>query len=386
MPIARRVSGPNPAPVVKLRPVPGTKQTFARPAINRVTGELATVIAKFRNRPGLFTFGNQSEFDAGRLPLGILGIDLGLAGGLKRSRGSMLYGEKSTGKSTLAAKAIASAQRTEPDSIGVILDVEGTVDLPWLARNGVDLDRLLVVEPESGEEAVDIADAVFRTNDVCIVVTDSIAMLVPMKEISASAADSLPGIHARLIGNYLRRLTSAMLVERHRGHFPLLLYINQFRMRIGVLFGDPRTLPGGKALEFCTSQQLLTYNKEIKYDPKGEKGFNPNKDVVMYNEHEVHVTKDKTGGKIKVAKFKLIRDEDLTGLPVGYVEQPRTLVNWGRPAGIVDGPQTGPYTLGEFGSFRSYDNINKFFVENPDAERHLHAQVIAYWREKWQVS
>lgn len=358
-------------PIVKR--VPLVAQTFAKPSINRVTGEIASVVAKFNNRPGLVRLASAPTTSFGRLATGVLCIDLCLAGGFMRSKGSMLYGEKSTGKSTISDLAIASAQREEPESVAVKIDIEGTHDPAWSRRLGVDQERLIVVEPESGEEAVDIADGMFRSQEVSIVVTDSIAMITPMKEITESSETSLVGVHARLIGNYLRRLNNAMLQERHRGHFPSLIHINQFRMKIGVVFGDPRTLPGGKALEFCTVQQVQTYNKEHKDEKSSE---------VIHNEHEVHITKDKTGGVLKVGKFKLLRSEEHTGYAPGTIPQAHTLVNYGTIAGVV----SGKYTLGQYGSFRSFDDINRFLYENPVASRDLCKQVVDYFRRKWGVT
>lgn len=339
-----------------------------------ITGELKAVVDAFNDGKGannrIIRLGNDERAFYGRISTGILSLDLALGGGFKSSRGSLIYGEKSTGKSTVALLTIVSLLRDNPDQVAAYIDLEGTFDPDYAKRLGVDLSRFVLIEPESGEEAVDLAAAIFSTKEVGIVVTDSIAMLTPMKEIDESAEKSFPGIHARLTGNYLRRLNNAMLRERHRDHYALVLHINQFRMRIGVMFGDPRTLPGGKALEFCTSQQVITYNKEHQKDG-----------IVMFNEHEFKITKDKTGGRLKEGKFKLIRDTESTGLPEGYIDQARTIINFGTRVGIV----VGRYELEPYGKFKSADALSLFFAENREAELEVCGRIIREYQKKWGI-
>jgi len=228
-------------------------------------GEIGKLFNEVRKKEGfgVIRVANEKSLDYGRVSTGILALDVALVGGLLQSRGSMFYGEKSAGKSTLALIVVRQVLNKYPNKVAVWMDIEGTFDRTWARKLGVDLDRLLVTEPESGESAIDIADGLLRANEVCIIVTDSIAMLIPMKELEGSAEDNFPGIHARLTGNYIRRINNAILKERHRKHTPIVLHLNQFRMRF-IQWGDPRTLPGGKALEFSTSQQVLLTNKEHK--------------------------------------------------------------------------------------------------------------------------
>lgn len=342
-------------------------------------GEIAEVRAGITKKyaPGVIRTGSDKRLDYGRLSSGILSLDLALAGGLKLSRGSMFYGEKSAGKSTLAAIMIGRAQKAYPDGVPIWLDIEGTFDKGWARKLGVDLDRLEIVEPESGEAAVDIADGLLRAYEVPIIVTDSIAFLTPMKEIKASAEDSLPGIHARLVGNYIRRLNNALLQERHRKHTPIVLHLNQFRMRIGVMFGDPRVLPGGKALEFSTSQQLQIYNKEVK--GKDDEG----NDVVLFNDHHFIITKDKTGGRIKEGKFKLIRDKS-TGLPEGTIDQSKTVIAHCKRLGMYSGAGQNQRIEGCC-TFRSAEALGEFFVEHPKKLEDINRIIIQYYMKKWGV-
>jgi protein RecA len=368
-------------------------------SVIEVYGELANVVEQMKKvySPAIITRANGERVNFGRIPSGILSADLCLAGGLMASRGSMIYGNKSAGKSTIAARFVAAAQRAYPDKFAIWMDIEGTFDPPWAAMQGVDLDRLHIVEPETGESAVDIADALLRTMEVCIIVTDSIAFLTPMKEIISSAEDSFPGIHARLIGNYLRRVNATLLVERHRQHYPVVLHLNQFRMSIGVMFGDPRVLPGGKALEFATTQQIEISNKEHTNaeKTKGEKGAAPPSGdekadkgtTVVYNEHSIKITKDKSGGRFKEGRFVLVRDESY-GLPVGYVNQVRSIISFGLSSGVLDGHPTSFSVVDDpfDGKFRSAADFSKFLVDDGTRERGIVSRIVDTYRKKWGVT
>jgi recombination protein RecA len=308
-----------------------------------------------------------------RIPTGIFTLDLGLAGGWQNSRCSMLYGEKSSGKTTTAMRTAINAQRMYPDMVVAWADIEGTFDEVWFKKLGGDPSRLVLIEPESGEHAVDIIDTLVRTKETSVIVTDSIAMLVPMKEVESSAEDSLVGIHARLVGNFLRRTTNAVLRERHRGHFPLVLHINQFRMKIGIAFGDPRTLPGGKALEFATTQQVEMRNKE-HLSEKGDQS------EVSFNEHTFKITKDKSGGRVREGKFKLIRSpEHNNGLPEGFIEQTKTMF----AAAEIVGLAKGRFEFDGFGKKASFDDWNKFFANDIEASARCQARIIQAYRKKW---
>lgn len=344
------------------------------------SSELSDVMKKFAKDYGVGTIrrGTDSVVNFGRLRTGILIVDIALGGGWRCSSGCMIYGERSAGKTTLALLSIKEAQRQFPDKAAVWIDVEGTLDLKWAEKLGVDLTRLLVIEPDSGEDAVDQADAMMRTEDVSMVVTDSIAFLSPMKEIEASAEDNQMALQARLVGRYIRRVNNAMLRERKRNHYPIVMHLNQFRMKIGVFFGDPRTLPGGKALEFSTSQQVLMTNKEILADKGDDKG------IVLHNEHAFTVTKDKTGGRLKEGKFVLVRDES-EGFPPGYINQTKTILTHANIAGLYTGGGTS-HKLDGLGSFRTHDEIGKFFFENPKKQFDFMTRIVDFYRAKWDIS
>lgn len=340
-----------------------------------MSAELQGVLAQVKKKDtSTVQIASQAK-DHGRIRTGILALDLALGGGFKLSRCHMLYGEKSTGKSTIAALLVASLQRKFPNQYVAWIDIEGTFDKVWAKRLGVDLDRLLISEPSSGEEAVDIADGLIRTPDICGIVVDSIAALTPTKEIEASAADHLMGVHAKLIGTFLRKVNQAMISGRKHGRYPVVLHLNQFRSKIGVVFGDPRVLPGGKALEFFTSQQVQTYNKEHKLD-KG-----PDAGLVVYNEHSFVVTKDKTGGRLKEGKFKLIRDES-QGFPVGFIDQAKTIISFATTAGLYKGAGAS-HNFDGLVIKGSHEDVSRFFLENPEEYDKIQEKIIQYYVDLW---
>ena len=210
-----------------------------------LSGELAEVVNMWnKEAPGVIRPLSQ-QLSYGRVKTGILSVDLCLAGGFMRSRAGMVYGERSAGKTTLVSKAMKHALEREPDKHAIFIDIEGTADKRWMETLGVDIDRVMIVEPPTGENAVDQADALIRSEEVCFLALDSIAMLTPFVELDSSAEDQQIGLQARLIGKMLRRLNNAMLQERRREHYPTIIFLNQFRMKAGFVMGDPRTLPGG---------------------------------------------------------------------------------------------------------------------------------------------
>lgn len=164
-----------------------------------------------------------------------------------------------------------------------------------------------------------------------------------------------------------------MLKERHRGHRLLVLHINQFRMKIGVMFGDPRTLPGGKALEFSTSQQVEIKNKEILYEAGPKEG------QVKHNEHSFKITKDKTGGKLRTGKFLMVRDsEEYGGLPEGTIHQAASILKLGEDVGLVNGKEI----IG-FGKAAGKDAWMERFLQDPEMYVTVMDNIIEAYIERW---
>lgn len=269
-----------------------------------------------------------------RISTGSFMLDFSLLGGIPHNRISMFVGERHSGKSTMADKVIGNAQRQYPDQKVVKVDVEGTSDAVWTAKNGVDTDELILVQPETGESACDMVDALVRTKEVSLVVVDSIAALTPMKEIDASAEDAHVGLQARLVGSMVRKVTAGLIAERNRGHLVTVLFINQFRSKIGGFagYGEPRSIPGGKALEFATSVQIIMKNREMagkdEYDVE----------TIGVNEHSYDIKKNKLNSGPRQGEFRLLRvdDPDL-GLAEAEIDDAATMLGYAKKFGYYTG-------------------------------------------------
>lgn len=297
--------------------------------------EMRTTLATIKKRFGDTSVSSGTGIvQPDRISTGVFILDFLTLGGIPSNRATMIVGERHAGKSLLAALITAGAQRQYPHKQVTYIDVEGTFDAVWAGKLGVDLDRLVVFQPETGEAAVDVADAFVGTNEVSLVVIDSIAALTPMKEVESSAEDALVGMQSRLVGSMIRKVTSGMIRERQRGHDVGILFINQFRAKIGSFakFGEPKSIPGGRALEFSTTLQLVVKNKEtVGKDGRGN-------DSVVVNEHAFTITKNKLNGGGRTGEFRLLRvdNEDL-GLSEGAVDDASTMLVFAKKYGIYTG-------------------------------------------------
>lgn len=302
--------------------------------VERADGEeFSETIKAVRSRFGETSIHTASEHhQPDRISTGIFILDLALLGGIPHNRITMFVGERHAGKSMLADKVIAGAQRQYPGMKAVKVDVEGTHDTVWSAKLGVNTDDLYVFQPETGEAAVDATDAFVRTKEVSLVVVDSIAALTPMKEIESSAEDALVGLQARLVGNMIRKVNSGLIAERNRGHYVTVVFINQFRTKIGMMYGDPRAIPGGKALEFATSVQLIIKNKE----QMGKDEYDV--ETVAENEHAFDIKKNKLNSGPRSGEFRVrrIADPDL-GLAEGDVDDAETMLTYAKRFGAYTG-------------------------------------------------
>lgn len=269
-----------------------------------------------------------------RIPTDIFMLDFCLLGGIPMSRGTMLLGHKHSGKTTVACKLAASAQRVLPSEKVAFVDIEGTLDTVWAEKHGVILEDLIVVHPESGEAAADIVDALIRTREVSMVIIDSVAALAPMKEMEGSAEDAHVGLQARLMGGLLRKTTAGMIAERRRGHFVTPVYINQYRSKIGgfAKFGEPLSVPGGKALGFANSVEIVIKNHENA--GKNAQGI----DVMSFNEHAFKIEKNKLNGGSRIGEFRMVREFDAeTGLGEGAIDDAGTMLTLAKKYGAYDG-------------------------------------------------
>ena len=246
------------------------------------------------------------------IPSGSLGLDLALGiGGLPRGRIVEIYGPESSGKTTLALHAIAEAQKR--GGTCAFIDAEHALDPTYARKLGVDVDNLLISQPDAGEQALEICDTLVRSGAVDVVVVDSVAALVPRAELEGEMGDSHMGLHARLMSQALRKLTGS--ISRSRC---MVIFINQIRMKIGVMFGNPETTTGGQALKFYASVRL-----DIR-----RIGAIKERDQVIGNQTRVKVVKNKVAPPFKVVDFDIMYGEGIS--------KRGELIDLGVQAGVVE--------------------------------------------------
>ena len=285
---------------------------------------------------------------------GSLGLDIALGiGGLPRGRVVEIYGPESSGKTTLTLQVIAEMQRL--NGTCAFIDAEHALDPQYATKLGVRLEDLLISQPDTGEQALEIADALVRSGSVDMIVIDSVAALVPRAEIEGEMGDSLPGLQARLMSQALRKLTAQ--IKRSNC---LVIFINQIRMKIGVMFGNPETTTGGNALKFYASVRLdIRRTGSIK---KGEE--------VVGSETRVKVVKNKVAPPFKQAEFDILYGEGIS--------REGEILELGAAANIVD----------KSGSWYSYngdrigqgkDNAREYLRENPALAFDIENKVRAHY-------
>lgn len=350
----------------------------AEPAPKKEKTELEQVMSEILKRYGEGTLVNGREvIQPWRIPTDIFMLDLALLGGIPHNRISMFHGPRSSGKTTGANKAIAGAQSSMVGMTAAVVDVEGTYDTTWAEKCGVDIDALIVAKPSTGEQAVDITDALIRTREISLVVVDSLAALAPMKEIEGSAEDLFVGLQSRLIGSMIRKTVSALIDERKRGHFVTVLYINQQRSKIGGWAPpgqEALSLPGGKALEYATTVQCKFKNKEsITKDDIGL-------DTIEFNEHSFTIDKNKMHGGIRTGDYRLMRrDSTEFNLIEGSIDNAPTMLAHAKKVGCyTGGGKSWTLSIPDFeGTLGNADEWIGYLYENPDVMWNLRKHLIA---------
>ncbi len=284
---------------------------------------------------------NDQVVEVETVPTGSLGLDIALGvGGLPRGRVIEIFGPESSGKTTLALHVVAEAQKL--GGVCGFVDAEHALDPVYARKLGVALDDLLISQPDTGEQALEITDTLVRSGALDVLVVDSVAALTPKAELEGEMGDSLPGLQARLMSQALRKLTGSI----SRSH-TMVIFINQIRMKIGVMFGNPETTTGGNALKFYASVRLdIRRIGQIK-----------ERDEVVGNQTRVKVVKNKVAPPFKQVEFDIMYGEGVS--KVGE------LIDLGVKAGVVE----------KSGSWYSHDsqrigqgreNAKQFLKDNPD--------------------
>lgn len=311
------------------------------------------------------------------IPTGIFLLDMALNGGVPEGCATQFFGWESAGKTTIAARVAAAAQVKYPDKKVLFADFEGTYDPAWGAIHGIDNDAMELAQFDSGEQGLDVIDAMMEAEDVSLIVVDSLPCITPMKEMDRSLEDnSAPGAQARLIGRFLTKMTQAFVTQRKLGHKPTVVFVNQWRMKVGGM-GDPRTLPGGNQLRYAHSVGV-----EIKCKPNDE-GRDANGNAVFsHNEHSFRIHKNKTGNSLPAGEFTMIRNPDHP-LGAGWIDDAETVVTFARRFGILTGEGSAPKKFDDLEeTFRTFKDIPDYLYSDLDYYEKLKSRMVTMQRAK----
>jgi recombination protein RecA len=295
--------------------------------------------------------GDREKVDIESISTGSLGLDVALGiGGLPRGRIVEIYGPESSGKTTLTLHAIAAAQAA--GGTAAFVDAEHALDPVYARKLGVDIDNLIVSQPDTGEQALEIVDTLIRSNAIDILVVDSVAALVPRAEIEGEMGDSHVGLQARLMSQSLRKLTGSISKSK-----TLVIFINQLRMKIGVMYGNPETTTGGNALKFYAS---------VRLDIRRTGAIKVGEDVVG-NATRVKVVKNKVAPPFKQVEFDIMYGEGISRLG--------EIIDLGVKAGIVE--KSGAwYSFDSVRIGQGKENSKNFLRENPEMAKRIEDMIL----------
>lgn len=311
-------------------------------------------IEKQFGKGAIMRLGESSKLNVQTIPTGSLSLDIALgAGGVPKGRIIEIYGPESSGKTTLAYHVIAEAQRK--GGLAAFVDAEHALDPEYAKNIGVDIEKLLISQPDTGEQALEIAETLVRSNAIDVLVVDSVAALVPRAEIEGEMGDSHMGLQARLMSQALRKLTGAISKSN-----TCVIFINQIRMKIGVMFGNPETTTGGNALKFYSSVRM-----DIRRTEQIKDGEN-----VIGNHVKVKVVKNKVAPPFKAAEFDIMYNEGIS--------KEGDLLDLAVKDGLID--KAGAwYAMGEKKIGQGREAAKQYLKDNPKVFTELEKKI----REKY---
>lgn len=331
-----------------------TKSSNANAGADNKQRALETALSQVERQYGkgsIMRLGSQERQPIEAIPTGSLALDVALGiGGLPRGRVIEVYGPESSGKTTVALHAVANAQKA--GGLAAFIDAEHALDPEYAAKLGVDTDQLLVSQPDTGEQALEIADMLIRSGALDIIVIDSVAALVPKAEIEGEMGDSHVGLQARLMSQALRKITGALAHSKTTA-----IFINQLREKVGVFFGSPETTSGGKALKFYAS---------VRLDVRRIETLKEGTDAVG-NKTRVKVVKNKVAPPFKQAEFDIIYGQGIS--------REGSIIDMGVENGIVrksgswftyDGDQLG----------QGKENVRNFLRDNPELADEIETKIL----------
>ncbi len=298
----------------------------------------------------IMRLGDSSSLDVEVIPTGCLPLDLALGvGGIPRGRIVELYGNESSGKTTLGLHIIAEAQKL--GGIAAFIDAEHALDPRYAQNLGVNIDNLLISQPNNGEEALEITEALIRSNAVDLVVLDSVAALVPQAELDGEMGDSHVGLQARLMSQAMRKLSGAISDSK-----TACVFINQIREKVGVMFGNPEVTPGGRALKFYSSVRIEIRRSQTIKDGKD----------IIGSHARAKVVKNKVAAPFRQAEFDIMYG---TG-----ISRSGSLIDIGEETGIVD--RAGAwYSYGETRLGQGRENSKQFLQDNPEVMEEIENKI-----------
>ena len=318
---------------------------------NKSLEAAVSLIEKNFGKGSIMKLGSKANIEIESISTGSLGLDIALGiGGVPKGRIVEIYGPESSGKTTLATHIIAESQKLGGNC--AFIDAEHCLDPSYAKKLGVKLEELLISQPDTGEQGLEIADSLIKSGGIDVLVIDSVAALVPRAELEGDMGDSLPGLQARLMSQALRKLTSSIAQSN-----TLVVFINQLRMKIGVMFGSPETTTGGNALKFYASVRL-----DIR-----RIGAIKDKEEIIGNQTRVKVVKNKVAPPFKVVEFDIMYGEGISKLG--------ELVDLGVKAEIID--KSGSwFAYNEHKIGQGRDNVKTYLKENPNIAKEIETRIL----------